>query len=219
MRTTQWRALCLVLPVLGWLPVQASAVDPAAGARLAEEVCVACHQSNGAGMHIQDGQSWPRLAGMDADYLYKQLQDIKAGTRNSPVMTPFIALMNDQQMRDVVAYYSGLPVTAGQGGEAATPEQLARGEALAQRGDWSKYIVPCKSCHGPDNQGVASDFPALAGQNAGYIADQLRAWQAGSRDNDPQGLMKAIAERLDEQDILAVSAWLATQPARAADAK
>ena len=187
--------------------------DAKAGQQAAA-VCTSCHQADGSGMNIAGGQSWPRLAGLDADYLYKQLKDVKAGTRQSPVMMPFTNMLNDQQMRDVSVYYSQLPATAGKGGEQASAEELAHGEKLATVGDWERYIVPCRSCHGPDNQGVGANFPALAGQHAGYIADQLHAWKNGTRDNDPLHLMLAIAERMDEKDIRAVSQWLSRQPAK-----
>lgn len=192
---------------------QALEGDARAGQRVAT-TCIACHQTDGGGMHIANGQSWPRLAGLDAAYLYKQLRDIKAGSRQSPVMMPFVSMLDDRQMRDVAVYYSQLPATAGKGGEQAGAEDLAHGEKLATVGDWERYIVPCQSCHGPGNQGVGSHFPALAGQHAGYIADQLRAWKNGTRDNDPLHLMLAIAERMDERDIRAVSLWLSRQPAK-----
>ena len=192
---------------------QALEGDAKAGQQAAA-VCTSCHQPDGGGMNIAGGQSWPRLAGLDADYLHKQLKDIKAGTRQSPVMMPFVSMLSDQQMRDVSVYYSQLPANAGKGGEQASAEDLAHGEKLATVGDWERYIVPCQSCHGPDNQGVGGAFPALAGQHAGYIADQLRAWKKGTRDNDPLHLMLAIAERMDEKDIRAVSLWLSRQPAK-----
>ena len=88
---------------------------------------------------------------------------------------------------------------------------LARGEQLALRGDWDHYIVSCKSCHGPRNEGAGSSFPGIASQHAGYIESQLRAWQADERGNDPQNLMGAIAKRMSDDDIRAVSAWLASQ--------
>ncbi|BCB08561.1 hypothetical protein HHSLTHF2_24510 [Vreelandella venusta] len=31
--------------------------------------CTACHQANGSGMNIPGGESWPRLAGLNADYM------------------------------------------------------------------------------------------------------------------------------------------------------
>lgn len=177
-------------------------------------LCVACHQADGSGMNIPGGESWPRLAGMDAEYIFKQLQDIKAGTRQSPTMVPFVSMLSEQQMKDVAAYYGEQPATEAKGGEDATEEQLAHGRKLAEEGDWDRYIVSCNSCHGPDSKGVGSSFPGIAGQHAGYIADQLHNWQKGTRDNDPQHLMAAIAERLNDEDIQAVSAWLSRQSAQ-----
>lgn len=212
MKSHKLSALVLALGLMA-STAQALEGDAQAGAASAA-VCAACHQIDGSGMNNAVGESWPRLAGLNAEYMYKQLQDMKAGTRQSPTMMPFVTMLNDQQLIDISLYYSQLPATAGKGGESATDEQLAHGEKLAYQGDWERYIVPCKSCHGPENEGVGAEFPALAGQHAGYIADQLRKWQQGTRDNDPLHLMAAIAERLNEEDIQAVSAWLSRQPAQ-----
>ena len=210
------RTVMCSLGVLGLLssPAIAEVDGDATRGKQAAAVCNACHQPDGGGMNIPAGESWPRLAAMDAGYILKQLQDFSSGARVNASMQPFAKMLNEQQMRDVAVYYSQLPATAGKGGEQATEAQLARGEALASRGDWSKYIPSCDSCHGPDNQGAGSHFPGIAGQHAGYIAGQIRAWQQGERSNDPQHLMLAIAERMSEDDIQAVSAWLSRQPAQ-----
>lgn len=191
---------------------QASALegDVAAGEQSAA-VCAACHQADGSGMNISGGESWPRLAGLNADYLYKQLQDFKSGARQNASMTPFVNMLDDTAMKNVALYFSQLPATSAKGGENATAEELALGEQLALHGDWSRYIVPCKSCHGAENEGVGEHFPTIAGQHAGYIAQALKSWQNKSRKNDPQHLMGAIAERLTDQDIKAVSQWLSRQ--------
>jgi len=183
----------------------------------AAAACVACHQADGSGMNISGGESWPRLAGQNAAYLAQQLHDFKQGRRESPSMAPFANMLDDQQIADVAAYYSQMPVTAAGGGEQADEELLARGEKLARRGDWDDYIVACQSCHGPRNEGGGSIFPGIASQHAGVIESQLRAWQEGKRSNDPQDLMGAIARRMSDEDIRAVAAWLAhrtveTQP-------
>lgn len=201
-------ALCLAITSAYALEGDAKAGEQSAA------MCVACHQADGSGMNIPGGESWPSLGGLDADYLYKQLADVKAGTRESPSMMPFVSMLDDQQYQDVSVYYSQLPATQGMFDTAATEEELAHGEKLATVGDWDRYIVPCSSCHGPDNLGAGDSFPRLAGQHAGYIADQLHAWQSGKRNNDPQHLMLAIAERLNDQDIRAVSQWLSRQPAK-----
>lgn len=194
------------------LSTQVSAIDgDATRGQAAAAVCTACHQADGSGMFMPGGESWPRLAGLNAAYIYKQLNDFNAGHRVNASMAPFAAMLNDQQMKDVAVYYSQMPVTQGKGGESADEEMLKWGETLALHGDWSRYIPSCRSCHGPDNLGAGEHFPAIAGQHSGYLEAQLVAWQEGTRDNDPQHLMLAIAERLSPYDIEAVSAWLSTQ--------
>lgn len=180
--------------------------------------CVACHQANGSGMNIPGGESWPRLSGLNRDYLVDQLQAFKEGTRQSPSMLPFANMLNDEQMVDVASYYANLPVTPIEV-PAMDEDLLKHGKKLAISGDWDRYIVSCNSCHGVDNQGNGPNFPALAGQQPSYIAQQIAAWKNGTRTNDPQHLMSAIAKRLDDRDVEAVSAWLASQPAVAQDKK
>ena len=57
---------------------------------------------------------------------------------------------------------------------------------------------------------------SLAGQPAAYIAGQLRAWRQGQRPPGPLGLMPAVATRLTDAEIDAVSAYYAGLP-KAAD--
>ncbi|UBR49353.1 cytochrome c4 [Halomonas sp. FeN2] len=178
----------------------------------AAATCTACHQADGSGMNVPNGESWPRLAGLNADYIAKQLHDFKAGQRQNATMVTFANMLDDQQIADVAEYYSQMPVTPGQGGDEAEEALLARGQQLAERGDWNAYIVSCQSCHGPGGTGVGSTFPGVASQHAGYISAQLTAWKNETRSNDPQNLMGAIAKRMSDNDIQAVSAWYATQP-------
>ncbi len=197
---------------LGLAAGQAQALDgDAERGEQAAGACVACHQADGSGMNVSGGESWPRLAGLPAAYIAKQLHDFQAGRRENTTMMPFANMLDDQQIADVAAYYSEMPVTEAQGGSDADAALLARGEQLARRGDWDAYIVSCQSCHGPGNEGAGETFPGIASQHAGYIETQLRAWKAGERSNDPQNLMGAIAGRMSDEDIRAVSAWLANQ--------
>ncbi len=177
----------------------------------AAATCSACHQADGSGMNVPNGESWPRLAGLDAEYIVKQLHDFKEGRRENATMVTFANMLDDQQILDVAEYFDQMAVTPGQGGDEADEALLARGQQLAERGDWNAYIVSCQSCHGPGGNGVGSTFPGVASQHAGYISTQLMAWKNGTRSNDPQNLMGAIAKRMSDNDIQAVSAWYATQ--------
>lgn len=194
------------------LPAWALDGDAARG-QAAAAVCTACHNADGSGMNVPGGESWPRLAGLNAEYIYKQMLDFQQGHRQNATMQPFANMLNEQQLKDVAVYYSQLPATPAGGGEA-DEELLAWGKKLAEQGDWDRYIVPCSTCHGPGNQGAGADFPGIAGQHAGYLEQTLKDWQAQKRNNDPLHLMAAIAERMNDHDIRAVSAWLASQPAK-----
>ena len=183
--------------------------DPAKG-KEAAVVCQACHMENGGGKDNGDIESWPRLAGLPAAYLAKQMQDFKSGSRQAPSMIAFANMLTDEQVADVTAYYASLPPPESDV-PAADPAVLAHGEKLAIRGDWDRYLPPCASCHGPGNNGAGDIFPAIAGQHAGYLKKQLQLWQQDQRQNDVNQLMASIAKRLTAEDIEAVSLWLAAQ--------
>lgn len=206
---------CLILLPLGLAAAPVTPDLEQGGAAAA--LCASCHKADGSGQNIPDGESWPRLAGLDADYLTKQMQDFKTGKRRNPSMEAFAQMLDDEAIIHVSAWFASLPATSGQPAEAQTysEEQLERGKKLATEGDWDKYVVPCSSCHGPDNLGAGAVFPAIAGQHFGYIRDQLLDWQQGHRDNDAQELMATIAARMSAEDINAVAAWLSIQPAAA----
>lgn len=204
----------LVSLILMTFPLAAAAQD--LGATLAQRgndrgatACLACHGADGAG---NGPAGFPRLAGMDADYLARQIRDFRSGARQNAVMAPIAKALSDEEAAAVAAYYAALPAPAIPA-PAAAPEKLALGEALVNLGRWSDTIPACVQCHGPGARGVDAQFPGIAGQHAGYIEAQLRAWKAGQRNNDPNELMKVVARRLSDEDISAVAAYLATLPA------
>lgn len=174
--------------------------------------CLACHGLDGAG---NNAAGFPRLAGLDAKYIAKQIRDYNSGQRVSPIMQPNVDNLSEQQILAVAAYYAQQPVPAAPA--AGDAELVAQGEKIAKRGDWNHYIPACESCHGPDNQGMGATFPGIAGQHPNYIKQQLNAWRAGDRHNDPNQLMTGVAERLSEQQIEAVAAYLGAQQAVAAN--
>lgn len=178
--------------------------------------CQACHGADGAG---QAAAGFPRLAGLNAAYLRKQLDDLASGTRGSAVMQPIATALSAAERTAMAGYYSALPIPAALA-RPSTPMPAADsvGAQLALRGRWSQQVPACVQCHGPDGVGVGDHFPPLAGQSAAYIAAQLKAWQQGTRHNDPLQLMQHISHALSEQDIAAVAGWFAAQPLPAAGA-
>jgi cytochrome c553 len=168
--------------------------------------CAVCHGADGAGNPVA---GFPRLSGQPAAYLAKQLGDFAAGRRANPVMEPIAKALDAKDVAAVSAYFAALPAPATEVVGRAERPPVDAGERLALRGDWEHGIPECVTCHGPGGVGVGDHFPRLAGQYAGYIAGQLKAWQAGSRRNDPEALMTSVAKRLDDAQIQAVADYFA----------
>ncbi|HLY52511.1 MAG TPA: c-type cytochrome [Steroidobacteraceae bacterium] len=66
----------------------------------------------------------------------------------------------------------------------------------------------CASCHGPAGNSVNPEWPRLAGQSAIYIAEQLRLFRAGVRNNP---IMKPLASTLSDQDISDLAVYYEAQ--------
>ena len=65
-------------------------------------------------------------------------------------------------------------------------------------------------CHGPAGTGNGpAGFPALANQTAAYTAIQLNLFKTGERTNDQNMMMQDVAARLSNDDIDALSKYLA----------
>lgn len=205
-----------MLRILGFLallaPLAASATDAATitqqGNGKGAAPCMACHGVDGGGM---EASGYPRLAGLDAAYIQRQLDDFANGARTNPVMQPNASALSEDERAALAKYYSAMPLPAHLAKPAA-PIPDGAGARLATRGDWSRDLPGCVQCHGPGGVGVGTDFPPLAGQPAAYIAAQLRAWQLGTRRNDPLQLMQHVAKQLSPQEVQAVAGWFAAQP-------
>ena len=66
----------------------------------------------------------------------------------------------------------------------------------------------CSSCHGPNGNSENPEWPRLAGQSAVYIAEQLRLFKSGVRNNP---IMKPLAGTLSDQDIADVAVYYQAQ--------
>lgn len=170
--------------------------------------CASCHGAAGEG-----NLSTPRLAGQPAAYLAKQLEDFRSGLRHNESMAFVARALSDEEIDKLARYYAGIELRA-----TLAPSlggNLERGKLIAEKGDWKSNVPACFSCHGMNGEGVAPGFPALAGQQPDYIFAQLTAWHAGERKNSPQKLMDDVAQRMNPDDMRAVSDYLGSMPAPA----
>ena len=86
---------------------------------------------------------------------------------------------------------------------------MARGKQLWRAGDAAKGIPACSGCHGPAGKGLPAQYPRLAGQFPEYTEAQLKSFRSGERANDPERMMREIADKLSDNDIKAVSEYAA----------
>lgn len=168
--------------------------------------CVACHGADGLGL---TAAGFPRLAGLSAEYVRKQLVDFSSGARSNPVMQPLAKALTEPEIAAVSQAVASMPFTV-----VATVHRsempVGTAQKLALQGAWERQIPACVSCHGPAGFGVGDAFPPLAGQPAAYLAAQLVAWQNGTRHNDPNDLMGHIAKSLTPEEVQGVAHYFAS---------
>lgn len=182
--------------------------DLAKAKTIAETLCVACHGADGNSPIPAN----PILAGQGADYLFKQLTEFKApdgkpAIRDNAIMAGMAATLSVEDMRSLAVYFSQQKPKP----SAATDEKLvAAGKVLWRKGDFERAGVPaCAGCHGPAGAGIPAQYPRLAGQYAEYTETQLKNFRSGARSNDPQSMMRTIADKLSDKQIKAIADYIA----------
>ena len=170
--------------------------------------CAACHGADGNAPISM----YPKIAGQHAEYIYKQLAEFKTGMtsggkegRMDPVMSGMAMPLSDQDMKDLAAYFSTLPIQEGE-----TPKEVVEvGTKLYKAGDAERGIPSCASCHGPRGNGTSlAGFPKISSQHPEYIKSQLEKFRSGTRNNDLNGMMRDIAKKLTDEDIEVLSKYL-----------
>jgi cytochrome c553 len=84
---------------------------------------------------------------------------------------------------------------------------VAAGMDLAMTG--GGRTIQCSICHGPDLKGVAL-VPSIAGRSPIYLARQMWDIKYGARGGADTALMEASVAELTDEDILNLSAYLAS---------
>jgi cytochrome c553 len=175
--------------------------DPAKAQPIANRICAACHGADGNSPLPMN----PSLAGQHPEYLFKQLNEFKSGSRNNAVMMGMVAGVSAEDMRNLAAYYAAQKPSE----TAANDKDLvAQGRKLFRGGNVATGVTACAGCHSPNGAGIPSQYPRLAGQHPEYVIAQLKAFRAGDRANDSNNMMRAVAGRLTDKEIAAVAEYL-----------
>jgi cytochrome c553 len=192
-----------VLFSAAWIPGASLADDPAMerARKIVSGRCFLCHGVQGEAA----SELSPRLAGQNAQYVAKQLANIKSGERRSSAMRPMVSDLSPDDMRALGLYFSQQHV----GGHVSDDARLvAEGKAIFERGGAAGAALACVNCHGAKAHGSDS-LPRLAGQVATYLVAQLKNFGARERTND-NAVMHDVAAGLNEQEIRAVAEYLST---------
>lgn len=193
-----WPGVAAVL--LATLSTFSHAGDAAAG-KVKSATCAGCHGVEGKAQLPEN----PNLAGQGEKYLLKQLKEFSSGARENAVMAGMVSTLSEEDMEDIAAYYASLPAVQG----IAKEENLELGQNIFRGGITSAGIAACAGCHGPNGGGnSAAGWPSLAGQNASYLYTTLQHFRAGTRANDPNEMMRSLANRLTNDEIAAVSNYI-----------
>jgi len=175
-----------------------AAADPTRVDQQAKK-CAKCHGDEG----VSDDPEVPHLATQRASYIFRQLQDFKADNREGGRMNKTAKKLSDQEMADLAARFSALPLPADAG--VSTPAA----PALVTEGDAARNIDACADCHAADGRGKHDkyDAPALAGAPLTYFVATMQSFRDGVRANDADGVMGSAAKDLSDAEIEALAGY------------
>ena len=181
-------------------PAKSAPVPKGAGARgdagkagrAAAEACSGCHGDNG----VSAMAGTPSLAGLDPKYFAAAIHEYKTGQRKNDTMQPLAAPLGDGEVQNLAMHYALL--------KPAKSPNPAKGDANAGKA----AAASCAGCHGDNGVSGNPNTPSLAGQDAEYLADAMKAYKDGARAEET---MKGIAGALDERAMRDLAAYYAAQ--------
>ena len=158
-------------------------------------VCAGCHGENG----ISQTENIPSLAGQPDQFLQWQLVFFRAGSRKNEQMQPIVEQLNNEDIRNLGAYFSQLAPPKGP--EDQNPDLSKKGTQVAAG-------RRCASCH-TDTYAGTKAVARLAGQREEYLVKALHDYKAGQRVGGGVAAMADVAYAMSEEEITAVAHYLA----------
>lgn len=165
-------------------------------------ICASCHGVDGNSITPE----WPSLAGQHETYIVRQLEAYRNGERQDVGMQNFAAMLTEQDMHDIAAYFSSQALRP----RGADPALVSLGEEIYRGGLPDRAIPACIACHGPSGSGnPLAVYPRVGGQHATYTLATLREYSSGARRSDGESqTMRNVAEHLLEDEMRAVASYL-----------
>lgn len=194
-------SICFFL--LGLSPSEAKIIE-----KTFNDIIAGCEICHGISGNSTANENWPKLAGQNVNYLMKQMQDFQPNAksrRDNPIMNSLIVALSEKERIKIANYYARLVGTI----DTAHSHLLSLGQRIYRGGDANKALPACLACHGPAGLGnPPAGFPRLSGQHARYIAQQLKAFRDGKRNNDKYQMMSIISKKMNDTEIIAVSNYI-----------
>lgn len=183
------------------VPAPAAKGDAAKAQKIVNDVCGACHSTDGN----STSPAYPALAGQHPEYIAKQLGEFKSGARKNAIMAPNVTNLSSDDMLNLAAYFSAQQPKPRLAKDAAL---VAEGQKIYKGGNAGSGVPACASCHGPAGSGIPVQFPRLAGQHSKYVLSQLKNFRSGDRANDGGKMMQVIARKMTDQEMKAVAEYI-----------
>ena len=160
--------------------------------KAATATCAFCHGETG----ISKTPGMPSLVGMDPKYLVAVMKTYQTGQRKHDVMKAALATATESDLADMALFY------------ALQKPARAQTPAVGNQAAGKTAAADCAGCHGNTGTSTNPATPNLAGQDAQYLAETLRAYKDGSRADET---MKSLVAALDEPAIRNLAAFYANQ--------
>ena len=186
------------------------------------ETCAGCHGIYGQGS--LDGE-YHRLAGLEAEYIAKQLSNFKLRKR---INIPMIPYANDRELpgddvRIISEYLSQiqLPTELAPVDEESFDalERLHASKRVVNIKDYpgdielgrKVYLDECATCHAKDGYGKKKKkAPQLAGQYSEYLLRQIKYFRSGKRLHDDEKDDAELFIEISDDAFNGMLAYLAT---------
>ncbi len=171
------------------------AADIAAGKEKAE-LCVGCHGEGG----ISQMENIPSLAAQPDQFIQWQLVFFRAGTRKNEQMQPIVEQLNNDDIRNLGAYFASLPPP-----KNPKPDD---NPDLSKKGAQAAAGRRCANCH-TDSYAGTKAVARIAGQREEYLVKALHDYKSSLRSGGGMAAMADVAYPLSAEEIEALAHYLA----------
>jgi len=171
-------------------PRSAPSTGDAAAGEPRTAVCGGCHGSHG----VSTDSATPSLASEDPVYLTQAIKAYRT-TRKHDLMQRLVATLSDQDIANIVAFYTTQKSKPAENGQTLLKEITDK----------------CDRCHAGEKDNPALAIPIIGGQDKDYLVLALRAYRDDKRGNS---MMHNMSMPYSDSIIESIATYYASRPAR-----